>query len=310
MPLSRQLVWFALVGTAIAQKPIGQMQSGDATVRGAVQLTGTSATIMSGAQIDAAQRSATVKLERGGELVICPNSGVTLTASASGRDQLVGVNRGSIEAHYPMSQGADAIMTPDYRLQLTGPGQIDVRVSLSGNGNACVESGATSTGSVAMHELFGDGVFEVMPGERWLFSNGAVTGAKRDPGLDCGCPPPVEQQKAVASEIGFPEQQSRQAAEAMAAGQPVPAAPPVTGIPKSSAPDAVHMQIDAPMVFRADDAGPPMPVLVARATLRPAAFPQVPLPAVVPPPSPKPVKKSWFQRFGSAIARMFGARNS
>ncbi len=299
-----------MAGTAFAQKPIGQMQSGDATVRGAVQLTGTSATIMSGAQIDVAQRSATVKLERGGELVVCPQSGVTLTASASGRDQLVGVNRGSIEAHYPLSQGTDAIMTPDYRLQLKGPGQIDVRVSLSGNGNACVESGATSTGSVAMHELFGDGVFEIMPGERWLFSNGAISGAKRNPGLDCGCPPPVQQQKAVASEIGFPEQQSRQAAEAIATGQPVPEAPPVAGIPKSSAPDAVHMQVDAPMIFRADDAGPPLPTLVSRATLRPAAFPQVPVPRATPPPAPKPVKKSWFQRFGSAIARMFGARNS
>jgi hypothetical protein len=185
-----------------------------------------------------------------------------------------------------------------------------VRVGLATNGDACVESSSTSTGSVGIHELFGDGIFEIMPGERWLFSNGAVSGAKRDPLMDCGCPVPVQQQRTVASEIGFPEQQSRQAADAIASGKPVPEAPPIAGIPRNSAPDAVHMQVDAPMVFRAEDAGPLMPVLVARATLRPASFPQVPAPQVSPPPAPKPAKKNWFQRFGSTIARLFGARNS
>jgi hypothetical protein len=306
MRLPRHFVWLALAGTVLAQKPIGQMQSGDATVRGAVQLTGTSATIMSGAQIDAAQRSATVKLERGGELVICPQSGITLTASATGRDQLVGVNRGSVEAHYTLLNGSDTVMTPDFRLQLKGPGQFDVSVGTAANGDACVASDATSTGSVGVNELFGDGVFDVKPGERWLFSNSSVSGAKHDTQMRCGCPAPVQQQFA-ASDIGFPEQQSRLAADAIAAGKPAPEVPPVTGIPQNTAPEAVHMQVDAPMVFRAEDAGPPLPALVARAKLQPASFPSLPQIQAAPP--PKPPKRNWLQRFGTAIARLFGARN-
>jgi hypothetical protein len=308
MRFPKYLGCFALAGAAMAQTPIGQMQSGDATVRGAVQLTGTSARIMNGAQIDAAQHSATVKLERGGELVVCPQSGVTLTASASGRDQLVGLSRGAVEARYALGQSSDTLMTPDFRLQLKGPGQVDIRVGLAPNGDACVESQASSSASVGVNELFGDGVFEVNPGERWLFTNSTVSTAQRDPQTTCGCPAAVQQQKVVASEIGFPEQQSRQAAEAIAAGKPIAEAPLVTGIPRNTAPDGVHMQVDAPMVFRAEAVGPPLPKLVARAILRPASFPSVPALQVSPP--PKPERKGWFRRFGSAIARLFGARNS
>jgi hypothetical protein len=308
MRFLKQAVWCAAASAAFAQQPIGQMQSGDATIRGAVQLTGASATIMSGAQIDAAQRSATIRLQRGGELVICPQSGVTLTSSASGRDQLIGVSRGSVEAHYPLAQNSDTVMTPDFRLQLKGPARFDVGVGLFANGDACIESQPSSTGTVGVSELFGEGVFEVQPGERWLFSNSTVSGAQRDPQVTCGCPAPPQQQKVALSEMGFPEEQSRQAAEAIAAGKPVPETLPAASIPSISAPGAVHMQIDAPMIFRAEEAGPPLPPLVARAALRPASFPAIPTPQVAPP--PKAEKKGWFRRFGSAIARMFGARNS
>src|SRR5262245_31652741 len=90
------------VATGAAQKPIGHVKSGDAMVRGSEVLNGNSAALMSGALIESAQSPAIVTLERGGELTVCPNSAVTLTASASGRDRLVGVSSGTIETHYTL----------------------------------------------------------------------------------------------------------------------------------------------------------------------------------------------------------------
>ena len=312
----------ALSGASTAQKPIGHMKSGDATVRGSVVLSGNTAALMSGADVQSSQARATITLERGGDLTLCPNSSVTLTSSASGREQLIGISSGAVETHYSLVQNIDTIVTPDFRLQLIGPGDFHFGIALGAAGDVCVQALPGSSASVVVNELLGDGSYQVGPGARVRFRNGTVASPEILPPIACGCPMPQAHTLPApmpATELGFPEIQSKRAAEALAIGQPVPEPPPIASVPAKK-PGEVQLQIDAPMVFRAESAqpsGPPMPPIVARTTLKTASFPEIPSVAIQPPehlaavaePAPKPKKRNFFKRFGSAIARWFTRRD-
>jgi hypothetical protein len=66
------------------------------------------------------------------------------------------------------------------------------------------------------------------------------------------------------------------------------------------------MQVDAPVVFRGEDIPAPAPgtATLARAELPP--WPPIELQTVAAKPEAKP-KKKWYQRFGSALASVFGS---
>jgi len=307
---SRRLRAITAMGLAItafsalvfAQHPIAQMESGDATVRGAVVLTGNKATLMSGAQISGGGAPATLRLERGGELRVCSRAAVTLTASADGKAQLVALNEGAVETHYSLAGNADVIMTPDFRLQLPGPGEFHFAVGLSAQGATCIAALKGDTASLIVSELMGDGTYQVKPGEHVIFTNGSVANADTQTLGNCGCAAPV---KPAVAELGFPEEQSRQAATAIASGGSPPEAPALPGITAvSQRPDDVHVQVEAPMIFSPSTkpiAPPPPAPNLARVSFSPPVFPAV-APVTVQPPKPK---KSWLQRFGSAIANIF-----
>jgi hypothetical protein len=326
--MSRCAPWIALLlafspARSTAQKPIGHMKSGDATVRGSVVLSGNTAALMSGAYVQSSQSSATITLERGGDLTLCPNSAITLTSSASGREQLIGVSSGAIETHYSLAQNADTIMTPDFRLQLTGPGDFHFGITLGAAGDVCVQALPSSNAALIVNELLGDGSHQIGPGQRVRFRNGTVANPEISPPVSCGCSAPQAQTRPApppTTELGFPELQSKRAAEALAIGQPAPEPPPIAVVPAKNKPGEVQLQIDAPMVFRAEPAtpaGPPMPPVVARTSLKTASFPEIPPLAIQAPehPSPvagppaKPKKRNFFRRFGSAIARWFTRRD-
>jgi hypothetical protein len=293
--------WLLLCSVGFGQQPIAEMQSKDATVHGAVMLTGTGASILTGAQIHTLRTSATLRLTRGGELQLCPQSDVTITASSTGKEHLVALNAGAIETHYRLGSSADIVMTPDFRLQLPGPGDFHFAIRLEPQGNVCVESLPGNTSAVIVQEMMSDGTHEVRPGERLMFGNGIVTDAGIPSG-GCACPPVPEQTMKSPTELGFPEQQSRRAAEAIASGEPVPEPPALPGV-ASVEPGAPQVQITAPMVFSGDGAAdaPPLPELTARAQLLPASFPNL----TVPVEKPKPRKRNFFQKLGSILGKLF-----
>jgi hypothetical protein len=156
---------------------------------------------------------------------------------------------------------------------------------------------------VIVSEQLGDGTHQVRPGESVMFHNGRVADATMSPGVNCGCPAQPPPKPAVATELGFPEQQSRAAAQAIATGDTVPK--PVIPLPANqlSKPGQVYMQVDAPVVFRGEDAPVPAPsaLLLARAQLPPWPPELTQTPVLKP-----PQKKKWYQRFGSALATVFG----
>jgi hypothetical protein len=288
-------------GAAFAQVPIGQVQSTDASVRGSVVLANNGATIMSGAQITAGEKNSTLKLTRGGEVNVCSGSSITITSN-NGRENLIALNSGAIETHYTLASNADTIMTPDFRLLLAGPGAFHFGITMTQRGDMCVQSLAGNASSIIVNEQLGESTHQVRPGEQVVFHNGHVDNASTNPGENCGCPKQVPTPVTTAPEFKFPEQQSRVAAQAIASGKPAASAPSVDLPPAAG---QVHMQVDAPMVFRAEDVPAPPLAIQALARIQMPLLPQIPLQPVPAKPEAKP-KRKWYQRFGSTLASVFG----
>jgi hypothetical protein len=238
-----------------AQAPLGEVHSSDATVKGAVAVSASSTRLMSGSSVKAGVSNASVRLLRGGELRVCQGSTVSLTASANGSQLMVGMSSGTIEVHYPLVNSRDSVMTPDFEVGLVGSGVFHLAVSTDQSGNTCVQSLHGNTGSVTVSELMGDGSYTVKPGEQAFFraghagSPGPVVG-------NCGCPAPVLVESAAAEPPVTP---------AVAAPPPVAAAigpsagsASVTTPPPAVPPESVHVQVEAPFVFRASEL-PPAP---------------------------------------------------
>lgn len=319
MPLRRSVLLSAVLLMPMsmwAQQPaagnagtIGDVLSADATVRGSVVVGSKGTSLMSGSQVGAGESNATVKLRRGGELQVCRGSNITVTSSSNGREMLIAVNAGAIETHYALPSTSDTVMTPDFRLTLTGPGEFQFAIGSSGNGGMCVRSLRGNTSSIIVNEQFGEGAHQVKPGEQITFRNGHVDDFAPEAG-DCGCPqaPVVERPAATPAPpttgLAFPEQQSRNAEQAVSAGlEPKSEGPPVTAPAK---PGETVTQVDAPMVVRAEDLPPPQPSVASNRLpawpISQSLLPKAEAPA-------KTEKKPWYKRFGGALASIFGGGN-
>jgi hypothetical protein len=284
---------------------IGDVRSPGVTVRGSVMVSSTGTSVMSGSQIVAGESRAQIDLRRGGNLQVCKLSSVTLTSASNGREMLVALNAGSLETHYSLPSTSDTIMTPDFRLSLTGPGAFDFAIGTSPNGGMCVRSLPGNASSIIVNEQFGDGAHQIKPGEQITFREGHVDDSSPD-ASSCGCPQPQAEPLANKDDkLGFPEQQSRKAEEVAASGQEPPKGESIAMAPRNAVkPGQTVTQVDAPMVFRAEDAPPPAPP-VARGKL--PAWPEAAmLPKAWP---PKAEKKPWYQRFGKALASFFNGNS-
>ena len=150
--------------TAYAQKTVGEVFATDATVKGSVLLAGGGTRMMSGSSVTAGNAAAVLKLSRGGEVRVCSRTSISVTSSPSGRDLLLGMGTGDIEAHYRLGSSTDSILTPDFKIQLSGPGDFHVAVGSDPRGNTCVRSLPANTASVIVTELMGDGTYQVKAG--------------------------------------------------------------------------------------------------------------------------------------------------
>jgi len=243
------------VFASYAQAPLGDVYSSDATVKGAVELTTTGTRLMSGSSVTAGSSNASVRLHRGGELRVCQGSNVSLTSSADGGQLMVGLSSGTVEAHYPLGNIRDSIMTPDFQISLNGPAIFHLALSTDKNGNTCVQSLHGNKGSVTVSELMGNGSYTVLPGEEWIFRAGQASAPGPVVG-NCGCPAAIPVQRAAVQDEPKP------AVTPVPAPLPVPAAvaemaastpKSMTAPPPAAPPESVHVQVEAPFVFRASD---------------------------------------------------------
>jgi len=291
-----------------------------------------------GSSVTAGSDTSVLRLERGGEVLVCPGTTVSVTSSQSGHALMLGMSTGALEAHYNLDASADSILTPDFRILLAGPGEFHYAVSADSRGNTCVRALPGNTASVIVSELLGDGNYQVKPAEQIVFRSGRLNLVDAAVPADCGCPlpsvpvlrasagpaPQVSDAKPSSSmRLSQPEDELKPVAMAGSGSRmelnpsqvKVSDLPPETAALPASKPNDVHVQVDAPFVFRANDvhandlpAPKPVPtreaeLLQVRDLPRPASY-QV---DVLPPPQAqaKPAHHGVFAKIKGFFAGIF-----
>lgn len=239
-------VLLAVASRAMGQSPVGQIFASDATVKGSVELAAGGARVMSGSWVSAGESTAILKLDRGGEVRVCPRTTLSVATSQSGRDMMFGISVGGIETHYTVSAAADSIVTPDFRILLAGPGRFDFAIEAGKSGDMCVRALANNASSLIVSELMGDATYQVKPDEQVVFHNGRLATAEHA-NVNCGCVAAAPVMRAAA-----PEAKPESHPSNILQGAPADSHP--SNSSQGGAP--AHVEVDAPFVFHADEPGP------------------------------------------------------
>jgi hypothetical protein len=266
-------------------------------------MVGAGMQVMSGSQVAAGARPATLRLSRGGLVRICPNTIVSVAASMSGRSLLYSVSKGEIEFHFDLSSDSDAVQTPDYRVQFIGPGHFDLAMCANDRGELRLR-GKNSNAAIIVTEMLGDGVYQAPAGSSLDFHGGSVRDVTPSDGTLCGCaePPPLPQEQQRVPEV---------------AKQEPPPTPPV----QQELPPETHVQIEAPFIFQADEPNADTFYTVAKMGVDKTLTLKL-APTVIPPSKkaptaeiktvamdqpPKKASKGFFKRIGSFFGKIFGS---
>jgi len=183
----------ALTASLRAQQSMGTVPTHDALVTGSLEVQGERARLITNASITAYDHTATISLERGGEVLVCSTSQFHLLHSGTGKALLFGLDRGSIELHTG-AQDQDIILTPDIRFSLEHTGSFDLRLRVTPNGDTCVDNVGTGAPVLMLTDPFSSTSYRLLPGQHVLFEHGSLQEVVDNERSPCGCPvaaPPV-----------------------------------------------------------------------------------------------------------------------
>ncbi len=263
----------------------GVQVSGDVRVGGGEMQLGNGSTITAGAQ------TVPITLTRGGELRLCATTSVHLARDRSAQTPddsglMLGLDRGAIEAHYQTGRYSDVLLTPDLRILISGPGQADLSIRVSRQGDTCIDNRGANAPYITVTSQLEGGLYRVQPGQHVSFLHGSlreVVDTEQEP---CGCPAPVS-----VADAGTPSPQGAAPGHPVGGASSTPAdttfplavseglaPPPLPPTTPVAAPGEVHVQVAVPFSYNGDlpAAGAPAAPDAGAATSATA----------VPPPSP------------------------
>jgi len=108
----------------------------------------------------------------------------------SGGGLMIAFDQGALEAHYLPGQYSDVILTPDLRILISAPGQADLSIGVSKQGDTCINNLGDHAPYVLASNLFEGGAYRIQPNERVLFVHGSLEHAVDNDKQSCGCPAP------------------------------------------------------------------------------------------------------------------------
>jgi hypothetical protein len=244
------LMFFAAPVCAQSPAPVGELFPSEPGAPAVAQPAGTGISVLPGSELAAGIAPATLKLARGGQVRICPRSGLNI--NVAGQGLMVGMNTGAIEIDYRLGPAtSDMVLTPDFNIRLPGPSTYHFALGVNSKGDTCIKPLSGNGAGIVFSELLGADMYGVAVNESAVFVGGklasktALTGA-------CGCPPPPVQ---TAQSGPLPSDES----------------PRKTGMPGDvtaplppDRPGTTHLEVNTPFVFSAKAAGDGRPSAVAR----------------------------------------------
>ena len=283
----------ASASSPIAIVPLEVSKAGSgATVTGALEVAGGKAIIATSGTVTSGTETTDVVLPHRGTLRVCASTSVKLAADSSvpaGGDPglMMALDHGAIEASYATGKNADILLTPDFRILISGPGAAEVKVRLGEHGDTCVDNPGLNAPYVLVTSVFDGSDYRVQPGQRVMFQHGSIHEVVDQEKEPCGCPVPV---KAGSNE--FPLAQSAGLA-------PLPAPAPAPVLPPTQ-----KNQVTEPLVFKSAAAAPaaaPVAVTPAAPVAETAA---APAPVVAPHAAKK--KAGFFGALGGSSSGFLG----
>ncbi|MGB6973301.1 MAG: hypothetical protein WBD67_01325 [Terracidiphilus sp.] len=277
----------------IAIVPLADAKSGaGATVTGALEVTSGKAILFSSGTVTSGSQTTDVLLPRRGTLHVCTATSVKLAADSSvpaggsPPGLLMALDHGALEASFATGRNADILLTPDFRILISGPGSANLKIRLGEHGDTCVDNPLVQGTApyVLVTSVFDGSVYRVQPGQRVMFQHGSTHEVVDNEKEPCGCPAPIA---PGTNEFPMAESAGLAPLSAQAPRFPAPSNSPIV----------------APLIYKSPAAAPvPEPAVTAPsapvAASSPAAQPQTAKPKAHP---------GFFHSIGRFFRRLFGA---
>jgi hypothetical protein len=236
-----------LSASAWSQTPVGELFATDPGVPAVEQPAGSGMQVTTGSELTAGIAPATLKLYKGGRLVICPKTKITVNSDHHGL--MFGMDAGAVEVDIKVEKDStNTVFTPDLSVRLSSSGTYHFALGVNSQGDTCFRPLKGNAAGVVVAELMGSDEEGIAGDQAALFHGGKLAGRSPISG-ECGCPPPAP---VVTSQTGTPSTQpSGSAPVAASSPTPAPVAIAAASPPAEEASQPAHTAVEAPFVFSA-----------------------------------------------------------